>query len=165
MKIERRDGLEIEEDIVYQRRFHVFQRVMWALMVIIIVLAVAGLIGPGLAGRSAASSADGRLGVSFYKGVNYMRDSQVVLVVKGSGKGAVSVWLSRAYLDSVHLTQVLPEPERVTASPARVHFVFDNMHAGELEITFFIQPVSAGWLEANAGEGPSELSFRQFIFP
>lgn len=165
MKTERTGGLEIEEDISYQRRFHVFQRMAWVVMALIITAAFTGLLGPGLAGQESVSSADGRLVVSFDRTLNYKKDSRLVLRATQAGVGPVSIWMSRTYLDAVHQKQVLPEPRRTFAAPGKVFFEFDNNGADELEITFFIQPVSIGRLEAMAGTDKSELSFSQFIFP
>lgn len=157
--------LEIEEDEAYQRRFHIFQRASWTLMILVIAAALAGLIGPGLKGTKRLESVDKAFRVEFERTTNYQKDSAMSFTVKDADAGSVSIWLSRDFLDSVRLEQVIPEPERVMAGRGKVYFDFINKEPGDLEVRLYYQPVRIGRVPARSGRGTSELEFSQFVFP
>lgn len=157
--------LEIEEDIAYQRRFHVFQRVSWIVMALVLIAAFTGILGPGLTGPRSITSADSALEATYERTTNYQKDSMMSITVSDAAPGSVSIWMNRDLLDNIHIKQIIPEPERVMAAPGRVYFEFIQSQAGELEISFYFQPMKTGRLQAQAGHSDSELAFDQFIFP
>lgn len=166
MEIKRIGDLEIEEDIVYQRRFHIAQRAAWALMVIVIVMASAGLIGPGLAGMEESASSDKRVKTEYNGSLYHQKDSEMTIKIESPGTGPVSVWISREYLENIYIKQMLPKPENITASPGRVYYSFRHDGQGkELKINLYFQPIRVGRLQGRVGNETSEAAFSQFVLP
>lgn len=116
--------IEIEEDAAYQRWFHKWQRLSWALMSVAVLLALAGLIGPGLSGTDESTSPDRAVKTEYYGTIFYKKDSEMKVKVKTGGGARLSVWISRDYLESVYMKQMLPRPEEVIAAPGRIYYGF-----------------------------------------
>ncbi len=166
MDIKRVGDIEIEEDAAYQRRFHKWQRASWALMSLAVLLALAGLIGPGLSGTDESASPDRAVRAEYDGTIFYQKDSEMTIKVKTPGGGLLSVWISRDYLESVYMKQMLPRPQEVIAAPERIYygFLLDGS-ARELEISLYYQPLRVGRLSGSIGNGSSTAEFSQFVFP
>ncbi|CAG1064966.1 hypothetical protein BAC1_00539 [uncultured bacterium] len=166
MDIKRVGDIEIEEDAAYQRRFHKAQRVSWALMSLAVLLALAGLAGPGLSGTDESESPDRAVKTEYNGTVFHQKDSEMTIKVKTSEGGRLSVWISRDYLESVYMKQMLPRPEEVIAAEGKIYFGFRlDGSARELEISLYFQPLRVGRLSGSIGSGKSTVEFSQFVFP
>ena len=158
--------IEIEEDAAYQKRFHKAQRVSWAMMGVAVLLALAGLLGPGLSGTNGSESPDGTVRTEYNWTIYYQKDSEMTVKVKTTEGGALSVWVSRDYLESVYIKQMVPRPEEVVAAPGRIYYVFRlDESVRELEINLYFQPLRVGRLSGSIGNGSSAAEFSQFVFP
>lgn len=158
--------IEIEEDAAYQRRFHKAQRLAWALMAVAVLLALAGLIGPGLSGTDESASPDRTVRTEYNGTIYYQKDSEMTVKVKATEGGMLSIWISRDYLESVYIKQMLPRPEEVVAAPGRIYYGFRlDGRARELEINLYFQPLRVGKLSGSIGYGGSAAEFSQFVFP
>jgi hypothetical protein len=167
MPFERVGDLELAQDLRFQRRDWIAQRVGWVLMALFLLAALAGLIGRGgpLA-RTQAQSADGGLRVEYDRFAHYEAPTRLRLIVSdrvARGKD-VRLWIERAYLANARLQQVMPEPQSVRLAGERVIYVFDAGAGGE--VSFELKPDTFGVLAGRAGlEGGGEVAFRHFVYP
>lgn len=67
----RKGGLEVSQDLNFQRREWVVQRVGWVVMAVLLVAALLGLFGPGPLSKSIAGSASGPVRAEYYLAVNH----------------------------------------------------------------------------------------------
>jgi hypothetical protein len=163
------DDLEVCEHLEFQRLNWIAERIGWLVIVFVTVAAIAGLFGRGLAGTAIAATGDNRLAVEYHR--FWRMQSPMTLRIRVDAIAAeerrAHVWISRAYLRTVRVSQMMPRPERVEAGSDRVVFIFAlTSDAAAAEITFAVEPESPGFLRGRAGlEGGPEVEFTQFIYP
>jgi hypothetical protein len=81
--------------------------------------------------------------------------------------GQIRVWLSRAYLEAMHVQHVTPQPQHVEAGPDRLTYVFPLSQPDRpTAVTFHMEAETPGPVSGQAGlENGPVVSFRQFIYP
>jgi hypothetical protein len=80
---------------------------------------------------------------------------------------AATVWISRAYLDSLEIQSILPSPDFTEVDAGRVHYGFRIREPGaRMQLRFTVEPTRAGAVggRIGVGDGP-EVAIRQFAFP
>lgn len=160
-------SLEIAQDLDFQRREWVVQRVGWWIGVAILLAGAAGLLGAGPLSHASASS--GPLEVDYDRFVRRRAPSQFDVVV-GPGaavEGEVSLWIDGALLEKIDVERIMPEPSAMEASPGRVvyRFVVEDPEQ-PVRITFHLEPDEPGGVRGGIGmvDG-AEVTIDQFIFP
>jgi hypothetical protein len=155
------NGLQIEQSLDFQRRFGRIQTIAWRVLALLPVAAVAGLFGGGL--FSQVTTGDAGVKVSYDRFGRRSVDTQLeVTLVRAQRPVAVSI--SRDFLDRYDLSEVRPQPERVTAYADRLDFTFAAL--GRAPVSFTLQPQDLGSSRGTvtvAGSRPVEL--RQLVYP
>lgn len=161
--------LEVDQDLDFERAVWVVQRVGWAAMTLVLVAALAGLLGPGPASWTKAEAPDGDLVAEYHRFVraNGPTDLEVSLGRAAVRDGRVRLWLDRAYLGGAEIERVTPEPESVEVGPDRLVYVFAVSRGGQAaRVSFALSPRTAGPWDARLGvEDGADLAFRQFVYP
>jgi hypothetical protein len=161
-------SLEVEQDLDYQRREWVFERVGWLAMLLLVLAALAGLLGTGALSSTSIGSADGPLRMEYDRFVHYRDPNTLRMLIDGSQVvgGKTRVWFDRGYLDGVQIENIMPEPEQVVADGTGDTFVFLTEGNEAVRVVFHFSPDQFGWLEGRVqvGSGP-KLDFGQFVYP
>jgi hypothetical protein len=157
------NGLQIDQALDFQRRFHVLQRIAWWLLALVPVAAVAGLFGGGLFSETTAGSSASGVTVSYDRFARMSADTQIELrLTRADGPTTVSI--SRALLDRYQVSEIRPEPARVVTRADHIDYVFAAAAGGKA--LFEVQPDSAGSSSGTvtvAGGAPVRVN--QFVFP
>jgi hypothetical protein len=168
--IPRVGDMEVKQDLEFQRREWVAQRVGWALMALVVLAGLLGLLGSGgPLSNASAHDEDGAVRVEYERFLH--RHSPTTLrahVAAGvAEKGEVRLWLDLEYLARGELQRVTPEPARVEAGPDRHTFVFRMADADRpTTVTFHFEADRPGPLAGRVGAGDREPArFRQFVYP
>ena len=161
--------LEIAQDLEFQRRSWVVQRVGWGIMALATLAALLGLFGRGPLSRTTAGKESEPLSVEYNRFGRFQSPTtlRVHLTPDAGHKSLVRVWLDRNYLENVQLQQVTPEPERVEVGSERLIYVFQLSELNQsTAVTFYLQMEQIGFLPGQVGlvEGQT-LNFNQFIYP
>jgi hypothetical protein len=167
--VQRIGDLEIEQDIVFQRREWSAQRAGWALMALTILAALAGLLGHGPLSSATAGSQNDPIWIEHERFERWQAPAQLRLHLgtNSAVDGQARVWLSRDYVEQIQIEQVTPQPDRVEAGPDRITYVFDiGDTSPPAAITFYVKPQTIGRLAGRAGLADSQpVSFSQFVYP
>jgi hypothetical protein len=166
-QLERLHSLEIDEDLVFERRQWVVQRAGWLVMLLILLAGLAGLLGSGPLNNVQAST--GALDVEFERVIRTFAPSEVrVRLAPGAAQdGEVALLLSQDFLDMVDVTQVVPEPSEMEATAAGTVLRFAVASPEQpAEVTFTIEPAEPGLARGHLGllHGES-LAIDQTIVP
>ena len=164
--------LEVNENLKFQRRDWVAQRVGWVVMATVVVAALLGLFGGtgSLGSEAKATSEDAVVSVSYERYLRFMKPTTLEIELgKEAGKeGKVSVWLDRRYLDGLQVQQITPQPSSAKTGPQRLTYVFevDNPNA-TTAVSFDLLPQQKiGALKGRVGIGDGKpVSFGQFVYP
>jgi hypothetical protein len=156
-------GLQIDQALDFQQRFHVIQRVAWSVLALVPVAAVAGLFGGGLFSETTAGGRAAGVTVSYDRFARITADTEIELRV-ARADGPTAVTISRALLDRYEVGEIRPEPVRVVTRPDRVEYVFAASGSGT--VLFAVQPDDVG---SSSGmvtvAGGTPVRVNQFVFP
>jgi hypothetical protein len=156
---------EIGEDLVFQQHNWRAQRVGWTLLGVLIVAGLAGLLGPGPLSNVNARGGNG-MEVEYERFVRHGAETEIRVRVTQPPSGQVRVAISREYLDTLNLQQVVPAPTRVQASGEDVLYTFELAGNGPVHATFVMQPEELGAHVAQIAIGDgSRVTVRQFTYP
>lgn len=161
--------LQVAQDMRYQRRSWFVQRVGWAVMLLVLLAAVAGVFGEGPVGAGAVAAEDGSFSVLF---AEYPRKRAPETLRFRVNAGAVEedelrVAFSRGYLSGVELQSVYPEPDSVETGATEIVFVFTLSEEGlPAEVLFNVLYDDIGRKQGNLRlEGHPAVRIRQFVYP
>lgn len=163
------DSLEIEEDLPFQRRSWVIERIGWAVMALVVIAALLGMFGDGPWSGGELGLANGGPRLRYQRVAR--RQSLMKLEfgeVPSAGHGReLRVSFNRSYLRQVELESVMPAALRVEGDAERVTFAFASARPGKPQhITFAFRPDDIGLVHADcAVEGGQSFSFVQWILP
>lgn len=169
MSVKRVGDLELGQDLTYQRRKWIVERVGWGAMALIILGALIGLFGTGPFSSAKATAVDAPLSVEYDRFGRLMSPLQLRVRI---GAGAVQddeirLWLDQAYLERVRIQHITPEPSRVEIGPERYVYVFQAVEDNiPTVLTFHMETQKFGLIRARMGlAGKQTLEFTQFIYP
>ncbi|MDP9227135.1 MAG: hypothetical protein M3P18_25470 [Actinomycetota bacterium] len=163
-------GLEIEEDVPFQKREWRVQRIAWIFLAFFLLAAVLGLVGPGP--LSFASAGTSRLRVHYERFVRWQAPQSIVIsAAVASAHGVLQIAINRAYLDRISVQQVTPQPSSVKLS--RNDFIYSFALSGAARsttITFDLQSTQMGLLHGritvgNTGAPSTGVGFSQLVYP
>jgi hypothetical protein len=162
--------LQINQDLAYQQREWTVQRAGWLVMTLILLLALAGLLGPGpLSSATAGNEAADSLWLK-YDRFTRLKAPASLLIHLGPNATAgeeVHLQLNRPYLNRIQIQAVTPDPRRVEITAEGLLYVFDVAEPGApAEISFHFQPLRFGPLKGQIGLADQlPLTFNQFVYP
>jgi len=156
--------LQVHQDLSQERMEWKIQRVAWAVALLILLAALAGLLGPGP--LSHAEAGDAPLRVEYNRLVRYQAPEVLrIHLGPGAARGGKSrIWLSRAFIEQVELKHVDPEPSSVEAGADRFTYTFDAANGGV--VVFHFEPNTFGRTESAVGaDGAQPVAVGQFVYP
>jgi hypothetical protein len=162
--------LEVDEDLPFQRRAWVAQRIAWAFMAVFVVAAAVGLLGSGPLSH-ARIEVPGLMTVEYERFARFETSETLTVRLEPAATGGESVRLSlnRDFLDSAKIETVLPPPVRVEAMAGRLVYVFAVAERRvPLMVSFTFDPQQIGVHEATVGLESSDsrrVTFRQLVYP
>jgi hypothetical protein len=161
--------MEVGQDLAYQRREWLVERIGWVVMATVVLAALVGLLGRGPLSSARQADDQGGLSLDYERFLHYRDHTTLkVTIAKGSAETRhVRVWLSRAYLESMRPLKIVPQPEREEIGGERQVFVFRRAdHDAPLTIIFHVEPDDFGSLPGKLGiDDGAALDFWQFVYP
>jgi hypothetical protein len=167
MTVPRVGGLDIDQDLAFQKKWWRFQSIARGALFAVLAVASLGLLGHGPLDRATAGQPG--FSVDYHRFIHYQTDTRLVVRLGPEayqGRQAV-VWIDRQFLDRVELTRVVPEPERRAAGVGRVLFVFNVADPGKpVEVAFQFLSDTYGPLQARLGTPwGQEATLGYFSYP
>jgi hypothetical protein len=166
-------GLEIDQDLEFQRRSWIVQRVGWAIMLALLVAGGLGLLGSGpLSARTA--SIPGLMRVDYQRFGRYQTSESLTIELEpqATAGGVVRLGIDRHYLEGSKIESIVPPVERVEGLGDRLVHVFRMAQPGvPLRVTLRRQPEQFGSirgrivLEGGSDVAGRTISFQQFVYP
>jgi hypothetical protein len=168
-EIQRIKDLEIAEDLDYQKRSWIVQRVGWVVMGLLALSGLLGVFGPGLLGETKVGKPSDLLWIEYERFERFQSPGQLRVHLEPGAEKAdqVRIRLSRDYVEQVQLQQVTPDPIRVEAKGDHLVYVFQTAKLDQTTaVTFYFQPQQIGPISGSVGlETKPALGFSQFIYP
>jgi hypothetical protein len=167
--IVRLDGLEIDQDLEFQRRAWMAQRVGWVLMAFVVLAAAVGLLGSGPLSHARAAL-PGLMTVEYERFARFETSETLTVRLDSAATAGevVRVSLSRDFLDAAKIETVLPPPARVESAAGRLIYVFAVAEPrAPMTVAFTFEPqeigVHAGVVRLESRD--ASIAFRQLVYP
>lgn len=162
-------GLQLDEDIGFQRRFRIAQRVAWVIAGLVIIVALLGLFGSGPLTGAVAGESESGLQLHYQRFARYQSPTsfQVDVVVSDPTATQAVFWIERSSLKHYEVEGVSPEPESIEVAGDRLVYAFQIAPETELvEVVMRVQPDEFGLITLRLGTGESELiDVTQIVYP
>lgn len=157
-------GLQLDEDLAFQRRSWIGQRIGWGLLALVVIAALLGFLGSGpLSGRE-TSTADFSMRYDWITRHSSPRTLRFDLQARPGNER--SLWLDAAYAHRLRIREIAPEPERVVHSGDRVTYVFLADPSRPLTVRMECEQRGAGIVDGRAGvPGGPDTEFTQVVLP
>lgn len=162
--------LEIEQDLAFERRQNLAQRIAWAIGALILLAAMLGAFGDGPLARATRRSDDGRITVCYQRLARDRAPDRLRVEVAASAirDGRITIGLAQTYLEKVRIQTITPSPLSTGQADGQVRFLFAAADA-PLVVYVDLEHDGAG---STAGEirvyhdgRHSSVAFTQFIYP
>jgi hypothetical protein len=154
--------LQVEQDLGFQYREWITQRIGWVVIGLVVVAALLGAFGTGPVSSSSVSGPGLQLE---YERFGRVQKTTSLRFYLADTQEAATVSISRQYLQSVQVEHIAPEPQKVESDAHWLIYHFPTRRK-PAEISFHLKPEKFGSLlgEARLAEGEA-ISFSQFIYP
>lgn len=150
----------------FHRREWIVQRVGWGAMILVVVAAVLGLLGPGPLSRVSVGDEQSLL-------VEYQRfgrlettDELRIRVAGAAASGDLRIWIDRQLLERGQILQIVPQPRQTRSEADRIVFEFDAAEEKPVVVRVSVRPDHPGRVSGRIGvEGGASVSLSQFTYP
>jgi hypothetical protein len=160
-----RRTLDIDEDLRFQEKEWLFQRIGVGVLFLFVLAALLGLTGMGGAmSRAEAGDQGAPVFVEYERFVRRGSRSTMKLHLRGA-PGEMRFWISAPYFDRVRVQSVAPPPEQVSVDSER-HVYVIRTGSGEVTVTVELEHDTVGRADAELGlaGGPSVRISQLAIF-
>jgi hypothetical protein len=150
-------SLQIDEDITFQRREWMAQRVGIALLFVFVLGALLGLTGvSGPLSQGDVSDSAGIVRVEYDRVVRRGAQASVKLHVRSTAPGDLQFWISAPYLRDVTIEKIVPEPDAEALETER-HVYALRAKARDVTVSFEAEHRTIGRVHGEIGivGGPS----------
>ena len=156
----------VEEDMRMQQRVWRFERVGWYALVLIVLLALAGLFGNGPLSDAQVTSEDGRVQVEYQRLSHSGTTDNLRITVHGSAGKPVMVLLGGTLLREASIETLQPEPQQSLSHGKSLLLQLGTSKDGIATLYLTLRSEHVGTLEGvvRAGES-SAVRFSTFLFP
>lgn len=146
------------------------ERVAFALLVLFVVGAMAGLFGDGPLSEAVVASDDGQMRVEYQRFCRRQAQQSLdVTFPTQPGADSVELTLNGDYLRRVQITEIFPQPlESSHHQAGKLRFTTDGSGQA-MTVRMHLEPQHAGMLEAHLTAAlpgkPAEVHFKQIVYP
>lgn len=165
-----------EEDLQFQKKEWVFQRVVWMIMLVIVVLAIIGVFGNGPIARAEAGGTQEILHIKYDRIVRERSRTETLVtinlnrseVLRQTGDTLIHLWISQDLVHSMGLTTTTPYPVRTSLNDTAIVFSFITPYdSRSIKILFDWKPVDIGMQHGYIGllSHPDVYAIRTLVLP
>lgn len=167
MSGKRSDGGEVVgEDLMHEKVEWKIERVGWVVWALIILAALAGLLGQGLLSQQIAGDKTSPLWVEYQRFERYQSPTKLVIHAT-TDQPQMRLWINSGFIKKVEVSHIDPEPERVEVGSDRYVYpiaVTDRNKEVVISIYFKYNESGIRHIELGAENGHT-LRFWELVYP
>jgi hypothetical protein len=159
------EELTAPENVSTNARDFWLERAAWAAMLLAVIAAALGLLGPGPLSWRTARSEDGRIEIEYDAIARYEAPS-TLRIQMSPASGKHELHLSRAFVDAVKVEQFIPEPAAMAVQGDTIAYTFAADRAERLRVVVRYKHQEFGSRSGVAALADGSVAdFQQFVFP
>jgi hypothetical protein len=158
-------GLQIDQDLEFQRREWIAQHVGWWALVAFIAAALLGAFGGGLLSSARAGDEGSALWIDYERFVRVGTTSRLSVHLGAARDGSSQeLRINREYFENLRVEQIVPEPDRTVIGGSDVTMYFPPSNDSSVVI-LDVQPLRIGRQSARfSTKGAQTPAFTQFAY-
>jgi hypothetical protein len=154
----------IKEDMRFQRRSWIVERIGWSVLVLLALIGLSGAFGIGPLSWQTAQG--GSLSVEYERFQRITRLARFTFEVKAQTEPELRLHLSRAFQQEFEISKIQPEPTRSTAGADGMDLTFPTDGANAARIVIWAHSRRYGTTDIAARVGnEAPVSFWVFVYP
>lgn len=155
-----------EEDMRFQRRDWMFERVGWGILYLIALLALAGLFSVGPLSVTVAGSPSANLKVEYQRFHRNGSLADMVLRINSTDDSTVHLHLNTEFMEAFMIEGMWPQPILSAGDADGVEFIYESSRSRHFSIYVSLRPSRLGSVTAQARlRGQEAVSFHLFVYP
>jgi hypothetical protein len=161
-------SLEIEEDMAFQRRNWIAERIGWVVMALILVAAGLGVFAVGPLSWTTARDPAATLVVEYGRMQRQSAPATVKVNVAPQAVTAegITIEIDEAFANAFRITEIRPQPAQSVAIANGMRFRFDAVPNAPATIYFHLSPERIGFAAPQLGlAGRDRVALPTFIYP
>lgn len=165
----KRQHLEVDEDVEFQKRDWAFERIGWGFLLLVLVAAMTGALGRGPLSSGRLEAADGSARVEYGRLERHGAPARLILTVRRQvpTDTSVWVWMSEEFLLGIAMERVTPQPlaERSDARHTLMEFALPRgTDSTRVTVRFTPDRIGARVIELGV-LGTRGMRIGQFVYP
>lgn len=155
------------QDLVWQSRMWVVERIGWGVMLIVLICASVGLFGHGPLSTAVVEQTSLRAEYERFARYRAPMNLRLFLAPTVQKQGLLTVWLSNEYLRHVEVVGTQPAAKRTDLSSDGVRFIFSAEEESSTKtIIFHLRPDRVGAIAGSlAIDDEQAITVAHFIYP
>jgi hypothetical protein len=165
--MQRNRGLDVDQDLDFQRKDWTFERIGWIAMLLFVIAAALGVFGRGPLSKARASAPDGSMSVEYSRFERHGAPSHFTVTLRPAAAmdSTVSLWVSDAYLDGVWLERIVPQPVKEISQGDRTVFEVP-VFRDSARVSFHFRPDRLWSQRIELGSpGRDAMRLSRFVYP
>jgi hypothetical protein len=154
------------EDMRFQQRSWLAERIGWVAMALVIVAALAGVFFHGPASHTIAKSTDNSLAIAYERFAHKTAVTHLIMRVSPPVGDQVLVRLGPAFTNTHDVDSIEPRPLRSSGGSYGLEYVFARSAAGDVTVFIAARPKRFGLMSLHVEvEGRGAVNIAQIIYP
>lgn len=120
------DEFAVGSDLEFQKKWSRFERAVWVLLIIFVLLSLAGVFGRGPLANAEKRASDGSMDIKYERVQRFGTPSVLSIEFPASSiqDGAVHVWASDTLVKPLGTQRVVPQPEKSVIGNGGILYTF-----------------------------------------
>lgn len=166
--------IAVGSDLAFQRRWWKYERAVWAIFAIIVLLDVLGAFGRGPIAKAQVQPPDRSFTLK-YEFIERFRTPSILSVLFAPGaihNGQVQLWLCQNYVDPLGNQRIIPQPVSSVPLDGGILYTFNvkEMQVGSTRqpptVQFALEPGQTGIFKLQIGApGSGQVDTSIFVLP
>lgn len=159
--------LAVGSDLEFQKKWRRFERVIWPLLIVFLILSFAGAFGRGPLAHATAKAADGSMVVKYERIQRFGTPSVMTIDLDPSAiqNGSVLLWASDSLVKPFGNQRIVPAPSISQIGNGGILYTFPAS-ASPASVEFQTQPGQVGGMTLKLQvPGHSPVTFNVFVMP
>ena len=156
-------SLQIRQDLDFQRRWTIVQRVGFVVFLLMFAAAVVGIFGTGPLAHATATGPGGAFSVEYDRFVRTAQSSSLQVSPSTQQGGGGDIAVASSYANAIDVTDVTPQPDSETATSGRIVLSYQSRLPAQVQIG--LAPKTVGVHRATIWVRGRRVSFRQVVWP
>jgi hypothetical protein len=155
-----------QEDMQFQRRTWLAERIGWIVMAALLVAGLAGVFFHGPLSRTIARTTDESIAIEYERFAHKTALTHFIIRTSPPLPDQVLVRLGRSFANMHDIDSIEPRPIRGSGGSYGLEFVFARSSAGDLVVYLAARPKRFGSMSLQVEvEGRGALNIAQLVYP